>query len=163
MGKVREKTHRLPAEQYIGQKIVAFTLCIKNRQIAFNNEKLVGKIIEILRNETEKNRVVNWAYVFMPDHLHLAIQGMDEKSDLLKTINMFKQRSGWLLKTETHGKTEWQKDYYDHIIREKEDHLEQLRYIADNPVRRGLTTHWTEYIFTGSLDFDLKKVLVNSM
>jgi hypothetical protein len=31
----------------------------------------------------------------------------------------------------------WQKDFYDHIIRETEDYGGQVRYLLRNPVQRG--------------------------
>lgn len=50
----------------------------------------------------------------------------------------------------------WQKDYYDHIIRRPEDVQKHVRYILDNPVRKGLVDDWKKYPFKGSTlhDFD---------
>ena len=50
-------------------------------------------------------------------------------------------------------------DFYDHIIRADEDLGAQIRYVADNPVRRGLVKSWQEYPFTGALGIDLATVM----
>jgi REP element-mobilizing transposase RayT len=56
-------------------------------------------------------------------------------------------------------KIRWQKDFYDHVIRKDEDIAIQVRYILDNPVRRGLVSSWQEYQFRGSIGCKLEDVL----
>ena len=55
--------------------------------------------------------------------------------------------------------TEWQKDFYDHVIRKRDDVSRQVRYVLDNPVRKGLAASWRDYPFQGSLGCDLEAVL----
>jgi hypothetical protein len=45
----------------------------------------------------------------------------------------------------------WQKDFYDHIIRETEDYGAQVRYLLRNPVRRGLCERWEDWAYKGVL------------
>ena len=95
------------------------------------------------------------AYCFMPDHLHLLLAG-EEDSALKDFMNMkmFKQRCGFYFKRR-YGTPLWQPSYYDHVLR-KEESLEQVvRYIFENPVRRGLVSDWRGYPFLGSMAFDL--------
>lgn len=53
----------------------------------------------------------------------------------------------------------WQKDFYDHIIRNHEDIAVQVKYILDNPVRKGLVSSWQEYPFKGSIRSRIEDVL----
>jgi REP element-mobilizing transposase RayT len=53
----------------------------------------------------------------------------------------------------------WQKDFYDHVIRTKEDMVTQVRYILDNPVRKRLVSFWEEYPFRGSIGCNLEDFL----
>ena len=53
----------------------------------------------------------------------------------------------------------WQKDFYDHVIRTHEDIAAQVRYILDNPVRKGLVSSWEDYPFKGSVGCKLDDVL----
>jgi hypothetical protein len=41
-------------------------------------------------------------------------------------------------------------------MKKSEDLSTQVRYILDNPVRKGIVSHWHEYQFKGSIgcDFD---------
>ena len=89
----------------------------------------------------------------MPDHGHLLIEGKLEESDLWQSIVNFKRKSGYWL-TRNHPSEEWQKDFYDHILRKDEDLMKQVRYILGNPVRRGLVEDWKTYPYKGSTLYD---------
>ncbi len=94
----------------------------------------------------------------MPDHLHIVNEGISDESDLWKMLNLFKQKTGfWLSNNREEAK--WQKDFYDHIHRKEVDLKKHIRYILNNPVRKGLVSDWREYPFKGSLDFSLEKII----
>jgi hypothetical protein len=44
-------------------------------------------------------------------------------------------------------------------LQENEDIAAQVRYILDNPVRKGLVSSWEEYPFRGSIGCDLENIL----
>ncbi len=52
-----------------------------------------------------------------------------------------------------------QKDFYDHIHRKDEDLIRHVRYLLENPVRKGLAARWQDYKFKGSLDYDLEEII----
>ena len=54
----------------------------------------------------------------------------------------------------------WQKDFYDHIIRTNEDIVAQVKYILDNPVRKGVVLSWERYPFKGSIGCELEDILM---
>ena len=73
----------------------------------------------------------------------------------------YKQRTGfWLGRHRPH--CAWQKDFYDHIIRTDEDLGVQIRYIANNPVRRELVRDWRDYSYTGALGIALDTVMADT-
>ncbi|MCX5782356.1 MAG: transposase [Elusimicrobia bacterium] len=155
---IREKKHRLPLERYKGQIRVTFTLCIKGRKVVFTNKQIMNEFIKILKKADEKHFCRNWAYVFMPDHLHLVAEGLSDQADAWKMINLFKQKTGfWLAKNKPDIK--WQKDFFDHIHREEDDLKKHIAYILKNPLRKGLVCDWKDYPFKGSLDFSLEDIL----
>jgi putative transposase len=156
--KIREQPHRLNLSQYLGLVRASFTICIQNRLPVFIEPSIVNKFAEILRISCKKHFCLNWAYVFMPDHVHIVIEGREERSNLWKTIVLFKQRTGyWFLKNMP--KIHWQKDFYDHIYRNENELINNILYIANNPVRKNLVMHWQDYTFTGSLDNDLSTII----
>jgi putative transposase len=72
--------------------------------------------------------------VLMPDHLHMLI-AFPNGSDMRKTITDWKS----LIARKT-GMT-WQRDFFDHRIRDHENWEQKAEYIRENPVRGGLVAH----------------------
>jgi hypothetical protein len=94
----------------------------------------------------------------MPDQQHMIITGTHEDADLIKIITEYKQKTGYWLSKNRIG-IRWQKDFYDHIIKKNENLSTQVRYILDNPVRKGLVSHWYEYCYKGSIGCNLDDTL----
>ena len=77
------------------------------------------------------------SYVIMPNHIHLLVRVCaDEYGRPLVAPTMsrvIKQLKG--IVTKQAGGSIWQKSFHDHIIRNREDYEEHLRYIYENPLR----------------------------
>lgn len=76
-------------------------------------------------------------YAIMPDHVHLLVRiRADEYGrpmvapDLSRVV---KQLKGYVSKRI--GTSIWQKSFFDHVIRNRADYNEHLKYIYDNPFR----------------------------
>ncbi len=151
---IREKKHRLPPESYVGKIEVAFTACIKHRFPLFVDPDLVGKCVEILLEAAANEHSDILAFVFMPDHCHLLFRGKEDTSDVLRLMRRFKQRTGYFFSQNSAG-ARWQKDFFDHICRDEQEVEKQIRYIVENPARKGLVSHWKNYRFKGSTVYDL--------
>ncbi|MDI6765231.1 MAG: transposase [Bacteroidota bacterium] len=150
MGKIiREKHHRLTPECYTGHQIVVFTLCVQERKSVFTNNNIVEYFRNTLLEEAHRQQCDIHMYLFMPDHLHLIIEGKSDDANILKMVNGFKQRTGYWLYQHRH-EFHWQKDYYDHIIRNSEDLRKQIEYILQNPVRKGIVVDWKQFPHKGS-------------
>jgi putative transposase len=110
----------------------------------------------------EKHACVASIYCFMPDHVHIMLSGRDESSDAWAAVTLFKQQTGFWLGQHRPG-VRWQKDFHDHVIRRNDDLGAQLRYIAGNPVRKGLVKDWREYSFTGAIGADLAAIVSSTI
>jgi REP element-mobilizing transposase RayT len=152
---IQERKHRLPRESYRGEIAAVFTLCIQDRLPAFGDNELVQHFIDILQQTCRRHHCLLLVY---SDHLHLVLRGMDEQADLRRAVVEFKQQSGFWLARNRPGYA-WQKDFYDHVVRKSGDLKAQVRYVAENPVRKGLVSSWSEYPFTGSIGVNLCEVL----
>jgi len=156
MKRIREKKHRLSSEIYIGERPIAFTICIKDRKSFFIKKSTFLHFEKILIEELKQYDCSAPVYLFMPDHLHLVLGGNKSNSNVKKCLEMFKQKTGYYLgKTETGIK--WQKDYYDHILRSEENLEVHIKYILNNPVRMGLADYWKKYPFKGSTVYNLNE------
>ncbi len=158
MNGFREIKHRLPDEAYVGKRTVAYTLCVRDHRRPFVEENIVDVFSHKLRICAEAHHCLVPIYCFMPNHLHILIQGREENSRIKQSIEEFKFSTGsWFHANKP--ELSWQKDYYDHIIRKSQDWRNQAFYIFQNPVRAGLVADPYDYPFTGSIGFNLGEML----
>jgi REP element-mobilizing transposase RayT len=72
----------------------------------------------------------------MPDHQHLVLAGTQSESDIWKAVVNYKQKTGFWMSANK-PEMRWQKDFYDHVISVHDDIAAQVKYILNNPVRKG--------------------------
>ena len=113
--------------------------------------------VEALQLGRTQNKFDLWAYVIMPEHVHLVLLPLERSkiSDILSTIKQStsKRALNWLrrhapeylpalLDRQPNGKQSyrfWQRGGgYDRNLRSLRDIHEKVAYVHDNPVRRGL-------------------------
>jgi len=90
------------------------------------------------------------AFVLMPEHFHLLVTPSSELS-LERTVQLVKGGSAHAMGKELRmAFPVWQRGFSDHRIRESTDYAAHLRYIDDNPVRRGLVGRAIEYAWSSA-------------
>ena len=148
----KRKSNRLESYDYSSTGAYFVTVCTLKRQNYFWSKvgttsgrppdielSSCGKIVcEAIQNITIAYPELSVdSYVIMPNHIHLLLRvRADERGRpmVAPTISrVIKQLKGYVSKQI--GKTIWQKSFYDHIIRDREDYEEHLKYIYENPVR----------------------------
>ena len=83
-------------------------------------------------------------YVIMPNHIHLLIAVSDsgasgtppptkQNATIARFVSTFKRFCN-----KEYGKNIWQRNYYDHIIRNRKDYEDHVKYIYENPI------HWAK-------------------
>ncbi len=157
--RIREKKHRMSREFYRGQISVAFTLCLRGKLRLFESPQIVQEFVNILESVVPEYDCIAPVYCFMPDHQHLILTGTKDTSDIWKAVVNYKQKTGFLM-AEYGYQSKWQKDFYDHALRSSHEIVLQVKYILDNPVRKGLAVCWHDYSFKGSVGCKLEDVLV---
>ena len=88
--KIKEKHHRLALSEYCGLIQASFTICVQKHLPIFVEPKIVNEFVDVLHVACKKYFCVNWAYVFMPDHAHITIEGVKECSNLWKTKGIWR-------------------------------------------------------------------------
>lgn len=98
----------------------------------------IGKIIEkclIDINKIYKNVYID-KYVIMPNHIHgiIKIEGGQSRPPLQKIIQGFK--SVTTRRCFEYGYRHiWQRNYYEHIIRNEKEYESICKYIDENPIK----------------------------
>jgi putative transposase len=139
----RERRHRLRREAYRGYVTAAFHACVAGRQPALTDPQVVAALRAMLSDAAERHGCRVLAYCFMPDHVHVLLQGLREDADLWAAIVRWKGVSGrWLA---GNAAARWQKDFYDVLLRIPYAVEEEIEYVLLNPVRWGMARDWWDY------------------
>ena len=111
-----------------------------------------GPLVELTQYGKTANKYINQlnefyndisieSYVIMPNHIHILLHVKEkgpsgtpvptmQNSTVARFVSTFKRFCN-----KEYGKNIWQYRSYDHIIRNRQDHEEHLRYIYENPLR----------------------------
>lgn len=99
-------------------------------------------IIDAIKWLHEQKRWTCKAYVVMPDHIHMVVVLGSEQS-LSSVMSSFGKYTARKLNDFMGSKGQiWQHGFYDHCLRKDESYIKHLRYICENPLRKG----WVEKV-----------------
>jgi putative transposase len=139
------RRHALPHDPplYVdtAQEVFFVTICCRRRR---QNQLCHREIAEILfqavRFYEHRSQWFVHLLVLMPDHLHCLVSfGFETRMrDII---------ARWKRYTATHAKIEWQRDFFDHRLRNDESWREKADYILANPVRAGLIEKAEDWMF----------------
>ena len=148
-----QKPSRLESFSYRGCYRYFITIRSHGFKHHFVNDEVVAKVIEILKSTAEQKSFLVWAYCFMPDHVHLLIEGKKSNADMKVFVALIKQRTAYWLKR-IHGVQLWEANYYEHVLRNDEATRAVARYIIENPVRKGMVEDYSKYPYSGSFEVE---------
>jgi putative transposase len=145
---MRRRPHHLPDDIFKeGSFCVSLTLCTAHRAPLFSEPQRAGVIrSEIDHLHAERASVLG--YCIMPDHVHMVL--IHRQLSLAGTVRVFKGRASRRIRRESSDLEVWQPGYYDHVVRKSEGMYRCLQYVFENPVRKGLTTSWWEWPWSGA-------------
>ena len=152
-----QKRVRLKAFSYKGHYRYFITIIADGKKEIFVNHDVVEGVLNTLKEISLINQFAVWVYCFMPDHLHILIEGKSEDSEMRSFITRFKQKSAYEFKR-LYQKRLWQENYHEHVLRKEEDTSNVARYILENPVRKGLFDSALIYPYLGSFEMDIKQL-----
>jgi REP element-mobilizing transposase RayT len=146
---------RLKGYDYCRKGLYFITVCVQNRVCLFgeiSNGKMIlneyGKIVQMVWNELPQHyaNVQLGEFVVMPNHIHGIIIITDAVSigaglkpapihglpEIVRALKTFSARQINKMR-DTVGERLWQRNYYEHIIRNAAAHRRIATYILNNP------------------------------
>jgi putative transposase len=145
------RLQRLPREAaYIGANRYFVTINVRDRQLLFTNRQLVETCRTQVQSAFSATAFRLIADCYMPDHLHLLLEGLTGGSDFRRCIKQVKQRTSYQAIRFGVGRL-WQPGYHDRILRHDEDLARYIEYILQNPVRAGLVHRVSDYPYASAL------------
>jgi len=157
------KRIRLKDFPYKGCYRYFITLTCHNQASHFANADFVTELRSRLKTTADQRDFRVWAYCFMPDHLHLLVEGKTEDADMSKFVSTFKQKTAYWFKRRC-GARLWQPNYYERVLRKDETTSAVARYIFENPVRKGIAKNCAHYPHSGSFELsDMTQAVTRNM
>jgi putative transposase len=149
---------RLENFDYVGLCRYFLTFCSEGRARILTEQPVFQLVAAQLRSSAEGHGMAVDAYCVMPDHVHLLARGMAENNELRPFMKDLKQRTGYEFGKASRGRL-WQRDYYEHVLREEDDDAGVIAYIVNNPLRAGLVGSPQDYLYWGSLEWTREQIL----
>ena len=147
----RHDSLRLRGFDYSSRRVYFVTAVVTERRPVFRDPGLALETLDCLFVLRGKLGFNLYCYCLMPDHIHLLIGPGDGGKTLAEICGAFKSlttRAYWQWQD---GKL-WQRQFFDHVIRNEKDFFETREYIRMNPVRKQLAKSPDEWPYTGGLD-----------
>jgi putative transposase len=147
--KPRRKSIRLSEFDYSSPGAYFITICTHNKENIFGSVKngeiipsYLGKMVAEMWNQIPDHfkDVELGTFVIMPNHLHGIIiikdEGNRQNSKLGDIVGLFKSSVSkkWHLRDHNMSSNIWQRNYYEHIIRDQREWDQIHAYIESNPL-----------------------------
>jgi putative transposase len=133
----------------INGSIYFITTSLSQKTHSFNEEE--AKIVEeTILDLASRKEIMLYAYVIMPDHIHLLIRPIN--LGISKTVQLIKGRASRKINKGTF----WQKGFFDFAILTDKKFEEKFNYIHYNPVKRGLVEKAEDYEYSSAMEYKIK-------
>jgi REP-associated tyrosine transposase len=143
---------RLLHFSYSGRWRYSLTFCALRKHRAFVDSVIVGVLIDQLLRTCDEQAFEVIAYCFMPDHVHILVEGIKENAHLMTCCRLLRQRTAHAYAQQV-GRPLWQVGYWEWVLREEQQTEDCARYIFANPIRAGLAKTIEDYPFSGGTWF----------
>ncbi len=141
---------RLARFDYRGRYRYSLTSCTFERHACFLRADVVVAARSAILHTLHERDFEELAYVFMPDHMHLLLEGVSRTADLKSTMKAARMRSTVAVRPLVAMPSLWQDGYWDRVLRRDEDVVAVADYIVQNPVRAGLVQRPEDYPYVFS-------------
>ncbi|MHB1001133.1 MAG: REP-associated tyrosine transposase [Armatimonadota bacterium] len=150
------KNHHLPFETYSSTDCKFFiTICAYNKNDLFTSHNLCTAVVDALLWYHNNHTWNLYCYCLMPDHLHMIVSlpsrsmqsGVSAKS-ILTSIAQFKSYTTRQLWKYSETQNLWQRNCFDSVIDQLESVDDLIRYVLNNPVRKGIVDKWEDYPYS---------------
>jgi len=143
---------------YIKEYPYAATTVTANREPIFEEKQAADILLEAILFGKRQKWYYLLSFVIMPDHMHVIIIPKEKNiSEGMKSIKGFPARK--VNSILSRRGSIWQSGFYDYILDSEEKLLTRIRYIEDNPLRKGMVTRPEDYEYSSirysqETDFD---------
>jgi putative transposase len=137
---------------YLGLHRYSLAFRTDHRRHLLVSPAVVGLVLKQISRAAAENQFAVLAYCFMPDHLHLLIEGRSDASDCKRFMARAKQYSAFYF-SRIYRRVLWQRYGFEHVLQDDEASETVARHIMESPIRAGLVRRVEDYPYVGSLEY----------
>jgi len=139
-----------PPHFYLDKAVYLITTATINRTKLFKDPQIAQLLVDSLQQGEEKWGYKLYAYVIMPDHIHVIIEPLKGKN-LSRIMNQIKGASSRKINSilKQSGRL-WQKGFHDFTIYGEKKFREKFNYVHYNPVKWSIVEHAEDYPFSSA-------------
>jgi len=134
----RKLPHDIPSWVRQGTRHFVTVNCKGPDTAPLVDEGIAPALLASARFYEERDRWYLWLMLVMPDHVHL-ITTFDLTRGIRDTMSAWKRYQARALGVS------WQKDFFEHRLRDDQAFWEKAQYVRMNPVRKGLVERPEEW------------------
>jgi putative transposase len=128
------------------------TLITWDRIPHFLSSEVVECLLEMLEKERRRLHIEVYAFVVMPDHLHILVGPSTMPTG--EVVRWMKMASGhWLRELGLIEGRVWSRGYWDKVIRDTRQLAAAIRYLHANPLKAGLAGEVEAYRYSSYGDY----------
>jgi putative transposase len=143
---------------WIDAPICFITTCTRNRKHVLAYDEVVHILVDEWRAAHDRHGWAVGRYVIMPDHVHFFCRPELDAKPLSEFVGSWKSYTsrrinalGGLRSTPA-ATTQWQREFFDHVLRSDESYSEKWNYVRDNAVRAGLVSSADDWPYAGEIE-----------
>ena len=140
-----------------GRPIFVTFSTLKKKTI-LKDPKIANVVQQVLLDLENERKLKLLEYVIMPDHIHLLISERGGYS-FENILRLFKTKSSKEINKirNTKGRN-WERRYFDRIIRSEDEYRKAIKYIRYNPIKKGLVESSSDYLFSSAFGKELEDI-----
>ena len=138
---------------WIDNPIFFVTACTDERRNILANSQAATILVEEWTTVKERHDWHIGRYVIMPNHVHFFCSPGNEAQDFSIFMKFWKEWTSKKMKKECNIEGPiWQREFFDHLLRNNESYVQKWEYVFNNPVRAGLVKEAQEWPWQGEIE-----------
>ena len=114
-----------------------------------DQQPLASEIAGAMQWHQQQGNIDLLCYCIMPNHVHLVATLLHPEQPFNKIMKSIKTFSAKQINTHLGRKGRfWQREYFDHLVRDGQELNRIITYVLENPVKAGLCQTWEEWPYS---------------
>ena len=132
--------------------IYFIAVCTFRRQAILNHSDFYQVLVDAWESVGKHCGWVAGRYVVMPDHVHFFCSPLSKQANLSEFVGKWKNWTTRNTRPFHSASRLWQREFFDHLLRDMESYRQKWEYVQQNLVRAGLCERLNDWPYQGGIN-----------